>query len=100
MITGLHCSLNPLKMQPLYFAAYPNPFVNHLNLDLYTYPENRVMLQFYDPLGNLLFDKNLNTGSQTKLQLDMTRFQPGVYFIRMVMGRGQEHQTLKVLKSY
>ena len=71
------------------FQLYPNPSTGEVNI-LYKVKENEVItIQFYNVIGNLVFDSRLNQGEINKVNLE--KLSQGVYFYRLL----KEDQILK-----
>ncbi len=71
--------------------VYPNPFSNTVNLQL---PDNNCQLKIFDMLGNIVFEKTLNSKHET-LYLDLPC---GIYFLKVKGNNFIQTKKLEVIK--
>ena len=85
------------------FNAYPNPMENRFKLDLSEIPEfvspeiNIVDIKVLDFTGAQVGSFETELDTEFRLDLDMSGFQPGIYFLKINLD-GQE-KTMKVMKK-
>ena len=81
-------------------ALYPNPATDMVTLE-FTTPhtlESTSEFSIYDGYGKLLNVVSLGSViGQQRIELDISRFDPGLYYIRLVVG--SEMQTLRLVKT-
>jgi hypothetical protein len=71
------------------FIVYPNPSSEQVTMSLYDKVE---LIQVIDMLGRLVFEtKNTDAG---EFKLDVSKYNKGIYFIRVKMGNTIEKQKL------
>ncbi len=59
------------------FRVYPNPVSNELFIET----ETNIRLKLIDQLGQFMFEEHFEKG---KYELDMTRFDKGIYFLEII----------------
>jgi hypothetical protein len=72
-------------------SVYPNPTNGLLNINSTSVIEN---IEIFDMLGRQLINKSIN---QTDVELDLSTFQSGVYFIKIESNGSSE--TRKIIKN-
>jgi len=90
---GIYLGIDELAASEKLFNIQPNPVVNQLNL---TFSNNASCqhIQVFNIMGRILKEYTYQ-GSET-LHIDFSRYQKGIYFIRVESE--ESTQTLKVLK--
>lgn len=64
-------------------SVFPNPSDGHVQLKLMNLKNQTGIITIYDTKGNLVYQDNLPTVSQSLLQLDLTTFSKGAYFFKV-----------------
>ena len=87
----------PVHTKPVAsIQAYPNPFNNVLNL-MTEQPGKNMVVNVFNSQGQLILDQLFRSiEANTTVSLDLSRQQPGMYFVQVQAG-GQT-QMLKVVK--
>lgn len=67
--------------------SYPNPVTNFVKINYYIPQSGLVYFSLYNTIGDLILSQHneLNSGDQT-MQLDATKFPPGVYYYTVEYG--------------
>jgi len=78
----------------LHFSAYPNPAGDFLILEIKGKWESPCIINLYDINGRLLQNQRL-INPQTRL--DMSRYNPAVYFLKVVEGQ-KELKVFRIVK--
>jgi hypothetical protein len=88
----------------LSFTAFPDPFRNELNLNIYLPQQARTTMEVFDLQGrrvDVVNYGNLDSGyhqlSWVGREKDSKALSSGIYFIRLVAG--EEFMTQKVFKQ-
>jgi len=91
-------SLNGIQMSNL-LKVYPNPVANVTTLEInIPIPNIDVMMTITDMNGSTVYKKKINSGyGLVSEQIDMSRFQEGVYVLSVILN-GQIIKSLKVVK--
>jgi len=79
--------------------AYPNPFVNELNVMVFTPEDELYKLEVFDGLGQRIYtaDKTVLANHFFSFNIDELRlFQPGVYYVRIHTANNTD--LIKVMK--
>jgi hypothetical protein len=77
---------------------YPNPFVDQVNLDLFTQKETKVTWNIYDVTGKIVLSgsESITTGYNT-LKIDAAELPKGVYLLNAML---DDHmQSFRILKQ-
>jgi hypothetical protein len=87
---AITASINPIYRN-YWVQNYPVPFENELNIDVYNKPGKKVLIDLYDALGRLIFQKEYPIESYLdKHKIDLKNVSSGVYFLRINTGLRQE----------
>ncbi|AHM63624.1 hypothetical protein D770_26905 [Flammeovirgaceae bacterium 311] len=80
-------------------SAYPNPALDHLNVELGNEFSGKVSLQLVNMAGQVTVSKIVQTEEATSLRLDLNeqQLQPGIYILKVSDGLHQK--SLKILKK-
>jgi len=91
-------SLNEIQMSNL-LKVYPNPVANVTTLEInIPIPNTDVMMTITDMNGSTVYKKKINSEyGLVSEQIDMSRFQEGVYMLSVILN-GQIIKSLKVVK--
>ena len=76
----LNSFTNELKPQESQIKIYPNPTNQNLNIEYNLSANKWIAIKVYNPLGQLVFTKN-NLPNSGSLQIDVSNFEEGIYFI-------------------
>jgi len=76
----LNSFINELKPQESQIKIYPNPTNQNLNIEYNLLANKWIAIKVYNPLGQLVFTKN-NLPNSGSLQIDVSNFKEGIYFI-------------------
>jgi hypothetical protein len=91
--TGVPVHIKPVASM----QAYPNPFNDVLNL-MIEQPDQNMVVNVFNSQGQLVLDQLFRSfEANTPVSLDLSRQQPGMYFVKVQAG-GQT-QMLKVVKK-
>ena len=75
------------------FDLYPNPCDSHINIFLANTDNQIKHIQLFDIFGKMIYEKNVN---QNLLQINMSLYNQGFYFIRIVSDKGEyKHKIIK-----
>lgn len=86
--------LETAKNITLSIAAYPNPTIDYLTLEVKDMDYLTLTYQLYDMQGKLLQNKKI-TSHQTNIT--MSNLVPATYFIKVIQNN-QEIKTIKIIK--
>ncbi len=76
-------------------AAYPNPFRNELIIELNNFNENEVIIQIFDQLGKIVYQKlYTNTDFNNMFYLNLDNLKPSIYNLRLVSDKNILNQKL------
>ncbi|GAB4251602.1 MAG: hypothetical protein Kow0079_05680 [Vicingaceae bacterium] len=80
------------------FKIYPNPNNGLFNIQWNSNENTQTLIEVYDLMGKLLFEKSLNTskGSNTN-SFDFSGYSNGVYFVKITSDN--DTQTIKWIKN-
>jgi hypothetical protein len=105
LISGVKFELPVINfsfVQVLTHSAYPNPFVNTVNLDYEIETEGEIIIMIFDQNGRLVREVNegaLNAGIH-QLKINGTDFAPGIYqYCITYSGINQQIETGKIIKT-
>jgi len=95
VITGL----SP-KAPGISASVYPNPVSGTLFIQLNTADPTSVKIEVYDVLGKLLLSQTGNDAKagQNTYSLDLEKFIPGIYFVRIASSENKFSTSYKVNK--
>lgn len=79
------------------FSIYPNPANNSVMVTLPAADTQSQMLRIIDALGNLVFEKQVNTNIK-QLEVNVTDFANGIYFVNLPTGNLYQNSKLIVAK--
>jgi hypothetical protein len=82
-------NLVPLEIESTTFTLYPNPVVDYVYINVNPAWSSPYTLSIYDMQGKMIFEKYLRYQNE---QLDISKFTPGQYNIRVTDG---EHSDVK-----
>ncbi|WP_353779278.1 T9SS type A sorting domain-containing protein [Winogradskyella sp. 3972H.M.0a.05] len=88
-------STGPINTINLLAKVYPNPTINHIELDLGDQVLDNLMYQVMDNTGKLLLSKNI-TSKTTKIHLD--DYAASTYFLSVMQGT-RLFKTFKIIKQ-
>ena len=96
-------SENPLipsnLSQDISFKVYPNPATTHVSFSLIDYSESINRLNIYDAVGTLRYSKKFSKQDLgSSLDIDLTKFEKGVYFIQILGPNTQITRKLVIRK--
>jgi hypothetical protein len=82
------------------FAAYPNPSNGKVTVSINNFSVPALTLVIHDVYGRMVWtsDINLSNGTSTQ-QLDLSSFEPGVYYIETTDGSNFYKQSLVISKN-
>ena len=78
-------------------AIFPNPGNSHLTIDFGNYGIQNGHLEIYDPIGQLVYAENLQTGALRK-QISLQGLAEGVYFLRISTRGWQEAHSFVIAR--
>jgi len=82
------------KANKLGMSVFPNPSSDKVNLKIANAPDaTQATLLLLDAGGRELYSKNMDQGID---EIDMSEFKPGVYFVKVIVGK--EILFYKVMK--
>ena len=79
------------------FTILPNPSNGWIEIDLRSYVQRKVQMEFYNLQGKLLRSTKIETG-RGKEEIDLTSFANGMYLIR-VRAEGLPDVTKRVVMN-
>jgi hypothetical protein len=86
----VNVTINPIYRNR-WVQNYPVPFGDELNIDVYNKPGKKLMIDLYDGLGKLVFQKEYPIESYLdKHKIDLRNVASGVYFLRINTGLRSE----------
>ncbi len=84
--------------------AYPNPVSSQLTLELASSKNDNLIITCIDILGRTVLApvyQNMIAGETIRLQLDVERLIPAMYFIRIMRKSDQQSlETIRIIKSH
>lgn len=86
--------LETAKNITLSMAAYPNPTIDYLTLEVKDVEYSTLTYQLYDTQGKLLQNKKITSHQTT---ITMSSLVPATYFIKVIQNN-QEIKTIKIIK--
>ncbi len=79
------------------FAAFPNPVKNNLFLNIQLNAESSVAVSLFKATGQLMDNQNFDlTAGANDLEMDMTAFAAGMYFIKLETEKGATYRKVLV----
>jgi predicted esterase len=80
-------------------SAYPNPSIDHINVNIGSEFNGKVNLQLINMAGQIQLSESIQTAETTsvRLDLDQHQLQPGMYILKVSDGLNQK--SLKILKK-
>jgi hypothetical protein len=78
------------------FTAFPNPVLYELSLSVNNEPE-KFNVTILSDMGQILSNEEKLIGNDA-VKLDFSNHKPGVYFVRIMKGKGLVLQTFKIVK--
>ena len=72
--------------------AYPNPVTDNMYIQL---PGNNCKLEITDSLGQIIYSEKMNA---EKVQINMSNFRPGIYFLRIEKNGDTKTEKISVIK--
>ena len=79
-----------------HISIYPNPAKELLHIEIAD-PMDAVFIQIVDVLGRPVYEIEQRTiAHRSKIQIDMSRFQEGMYLVRIAHEKGSYHHPLIV----
>ncbi|MEI6853563.1 MAG: T9SS type A sorting domain-containing protein, partial [Bacteroidota bacterium] len=77
---------------------YPNPFVNKVNLDLFTQEGTNVSWKIYDMTGKVMLSGSESvTSGYSTLDIDASNLPKGVYMLNAIMN--DQMQSFRIMKQ-
>jgi hypothetical protein len=77
------------------FTVFPNPTKNQLWIRWLNPTEQKISLNFYDPLGRKILSQN-HGAYQQQLQLDLPDLPAGLYFLEVQEGDRRQLKTIRI----
>jgi len=85
IVSVMHVNAIPYSQMNRSIQVYPNPGVDILHVHLQGIAEEKLSIEVFDRLGNVLISENHRAISgETDLKLDISVLSPGVYFVRIL----------------
>jgi hypothetical protein len=78
------------------FTAFPNPVLYELSLSVNNEPEKYTITILSD-VGQVLSNEEKMIGNEPT-KIDFSDYKPGIYFVRIMKGKGLVLQTFKIVK--
>jgi hypothetical protein len=75
------------------FSVYPNPGSYRISLHSIVFSQRASMIEIYNLSGEKLFEKQIPSGNET-FEVDVCHLQSGVYFCRIITGKGNATKKL------
>ncbi len=95
ILTGIYSNNNEMS-DVLNFDIYPNPSHNLLNVDLITINKvNKYSLEIVNPVGQILYSKQLEFFNNTSEIIDVSDFSKGIFIVKLQ--NGNEYYFKKLL---
>ncbi len=90
-------SLDEFTIEGFSVKVYPNPFTDFINIiaAYITMPDKSIRIELFDANGKVLF---VNEFSSNGIQIDMTGYLGGVYFLKVINTENKIHRNFKILK--
>jgi len=88
----------PSLPQKFDLQVYPNPFNPVTNISFTVIEPLPVLLEIFNVLGQKSYTKshnNFHVGSEEKIQLNMTNYPSGVYYLKL--SNGKHYSTKKIV---
>jgi len=90
-----------IEMDKLSLASkiniYPNPCEGIFNVSIRHCDDSDLSLKVYDVMGRQVFEQNINNISQEhKEVIDLSKVNPGVYYIKVSTGKASFHTKLSI----
>lgn len=80
------------------FHVYPNPTTSIINIQLDEVPDKPYSVSLVDVNGKVIL-KNVFPLNSSLLRIDVSRFTPGTYLLRMSNTNGSVQEVYKVIKA-
>lgn len=74
-------NLTELASEALTLEVFPNPFQNHINLNLSSSQAYSIEVLVYDVKGNVVISKSILSGKNTPIQMDLSQLSESTYFL-------------------
>jgi hypothetical protein len=88
--------INQLIRDPV-IQYYPNPACEYLTIEILTAQKSNILLKIMDISGRILSLKNLSGRNNYKENIDLSYFEPRLYFLEIRIG--DETYLKKIIKS-
>ncbi|MFT5164967.1 MAG: ELWxxDGT repeat protein [Saprospiraceae bacterium] len=85
--------------ESLRFDLYPNPANEQVILDLTFLQLHQVDLKIYDSLGRLVYKKDLGAVQKEQIDLDVSAFGQGIYWVQLYTEEAQYVRKLSVVRQ-
>jgi hypothetical protein len=86
-----------LEQLESYFNVFPNPSNGNFTLDLSNFELQAGTIRVYNSIGQLEFFQTISNGDE-KVNLDLSYFQKGVYFLQIMDENVLFYKTIQILK--
>lgn len=86
---------NP-KWEEVRFDVFPNPFNSEINIDINSAISHRAVISIYDILGNIIYSKGYQIGTNSSIKIPLKEINSGMYIIRISDDYGIS--TKKIIK--
>jgi hypothetical protein len=84
--SALTVGINPVKENPVQVRIYPNPTNNFFTIEL-SGITGKSTVNIYDLLGENIISKEINPSFTNLLQVDLSSYKSGIYFVTVDTGK-------------
>jgi hypothetical protein len=80
-------------------GVYPNPFNTNFWLNITTQPNSQNSFEVYNITGKLLFSETKITSGPQTISIDLSAYQSGLYFLKILESGSNNSYIQKVIKN-
>ena len=92
MATGREAALNGQV------SLYPNPTASQLNIELTLEAADGITISVFNLMGTLLANEDLGEIQHSKLQLDLSSLENGIYLVQITGSKGTVNRKIQILR--
>ena len=78
-------SVNPISLNSEYHI-YPNPATERVFIDFHNIINHNILVRINDLYGRVVYQGQKKADTGQSVQIDVTDFEPGIYFFRIENG--------------
>jgi Secretion system C-terminal sorting domain/Subtilase family len=83
----------------LFTKAFPNPFTENLNIELFSTNEKEILLNMYDVNGKLVFSKTYRANGYDLIDVNPGQLPHGLYYLKLTTKSGKVIKNIPLMKN-